>query len=61
MSERDLKTVALQLAIQLSAQLPNDRQEALKVIDHLQHIVDNWLYSEDLIDNERVTNFYEPK
>jgi hypothetical protein len=48
MTEHELKTIALQLAIQLSAQLPSDRDDAQKVITYLQSLVDNWLFSEDL-------------
>lgn len=43
MQERDLKTIALQI----SSLLPKDREEANKVITHLQSLVDNWLFLEE--------------
>lgn len=47
MLERDLKTVALQLAVQLSAQVPDDHDEACRVIAYLKELVDCWLYEEN--------------
>ncbi len=46
MLERDLKTVALQLAVQLSAQVPDDHAEACQVIHYLKELVDCWLYDD---------------
>lgn len=46
MLERDLKTVALQLAVQLSAQVPDDHAEACQVIHYLKELVDSWLYDD---------------
>jgi len=42
-SEHDLKTIGLQLMLQL----PRDREKALEILDHVRWLVDNYMHKAD--------------
>ena len=41
--EQDLKTIGLQLALQL----PRDREKALEILDHTRWLVENYIHKAD--------------
>ena len=41
--ERDLKTIGMQLALQL----PHDRGKALEILDHARWLIENYMHAAD--------------